>query len=116
MIKNKTKLILATASEWITQNSNRTSLITFTRAEPTPDGKKLLIFYTVLPENQQRPAHEFLTRHGDDIRTYVKKKMKREPMWFRFILDTGERNRERVSDLLDDTENTHGNIPTSLHE
>lgn len=115
-MKNNIKLILATAAQWVTENGNRNSLITFTRAEPTPDGKKLLIFYTVLPETQERPAHEFLTRHGDDMRNYVKKKMKREPAWFRFIMDTGERNRERVSDLLDDTLETHGNIPERLHD
>jgi ribosome-binding factor A len=115
-MKNNIKLILATAGDWITRNSNRNSLITLTRADTTADGKKLLIFYTVLPESQSVPAHEFLTRHGDDIRNYVKKKMKREPAWFRFIVDTGERNRERVSDLLDDTGETHGNIPERLHD
>lgn len=115
-MKNNNKLILETASDWITRNSNRNSLITLTKSEPTSDGKKLLIFYTVIPESQERQAHEFLTRHGDVIRDYVKKKLKREPAWFRFILDTGERNRERISDLLDGTEDSHGNIPDRLHE
>lgn len=115
-MKNNNKLILATAADWITRNSNRNSLITLTRSDMTTDGKKMLIFYTVIPESQERPAHEFLTRHGDDIRNYVKKKMKREPAWFRFILDTGERNRERVSDLLDGTQDSHGNMPERLHE
>jgi hypothetical protein len=40
--------------------------------------------------------------------------MKTQPAWFRFIIDTGERNRERVSDLLDDTTDTHGDIPRTI--
>ncbi len=115
-MKNNNKLILEIASDWITRNSNRNSLITLTKSDTTTDGKKLLIFYTVIPEAQERPAHEFLTRNADIIRDYVKKKMKREPAWFRFILDKGERNRERISDLLDGTEDSHGNIPERLHE
>ncbi len=115
-MKNNIKLILANAGDWITRNSNRNSLITLTRTERSVDGKKLHIFYTVIPENQERPAHEFLTRHVDDIRDHVKKKMKNQPPWFRFQLDTGERNRERVSDLLDGTSESHGDIPERLHK
>lgn len=115
-MKNNIKSILAVASDWITRNSNRNSLITLTQASPTSDGKKLIIFYTVIPESQERAASEFLTRHGDNMRNYVKQKMKREPAWFRFVLDKGERNRERVSDLLDGTEDSHGSIPDRLHD
>jgi ribosome-binding factor A len=115
-MRNNIKLILETASGWITRNGNRNSLITLTQAEPTADGKKLIIYYTVIPENQERAAHEFLTRHNDDIRNFVKQKMKREPAWLRFVQDRGERNRERISDLLDGTTESHGNIPDRLHE
>ena len=115
-MKNNLKLILATAADWITRNGNRRSLITFTRGEYSTDGKKLFIMYTVIPENQERQAEEFLTRHGDDIRNHVKSKMKTQPAWFRFKLDSGERNRERISDLLDDTTDSHGSIPEILHK
>ncbi len=114
-MKHNLKLILATAAGWITRNSNRNSLITLTRADYSTDGKKLFIYYTVLPNTQERPAHEFLTRHGDDIRNHVKTKMKTQPAWFRFQLDSGERNRERISDLLDGTVESHGDIPDRLH-
>ncbi len=113
-MKNNIKLTLATASDWITRNGNRSSLITLTRADFSSDRKKLHIYYTVIPNNQERPAEQFLTRHADDIREYVKKKMKTQPAWFRFHLDTGERNRERVSDLLAETTDTHGHIPEKL--
>ncbi len=115
-MKNNLKLILATAADWITRNGNRRSLITFTRGEYSTDGKKLFIMYTVIPESQERQAEEFLTRHGDDIRNHVKSKMKTQPAWFRFKLDSGERNRERISDLLDDTTDSHGSIPEILHK
>ncbi len=115
-MKNNVKLILATAADWITRNANRRSLITFTRGEYSTDGKKLYIMYTVIPESQERQAEEFLTRHGDDIRNHVKVKMKTQPAWFRFKLDSGERNRERISDLLDDTADSHGSIPEILHK
>lgn len=115
-MKNNLKLILATAADWITRNGNRRSLITFTRGEYSTDGKKLFIMYTVIPESQERQAEEFLTRHGDDIRNHVKNKMKTQSAWFRFKLDSGERNRERISDLLDDTTDSHGSIPEILHK
>ncbi len=115
-MKNNVKLILATAADWVTRNGNRRSLITFTRAEYSSDGKKMYILYTVLPESQENQAEEFLTRHCDDIRNHVKIKMKTQPAWFRFKLDTGEHNRQRVTDLLDDTAETHGSIPEILHK
>ena len=115
-MKNNIKLVMATAADWVTRNGNRRSLITFTRAEHSSDGKKLHIFYTVIPESQERQAEEFLQRHGDDIRDHVKKKMKTQPAWFRFVLDHGDRNRVRVTDLLDDTTDSHGSIPDILHK
>ncbi len=112
--RNNIKLMMEIASDWITRNGNRRSLITLTRADYSTDGKKLHIFYTVIPETQERPAEEFLVRHADDIQRYVKLKMKNQPPWFRFMLDTGERNRERITDLLHDTTETHGHVPENL--
>ncbi len=115
-MKNNSKLILSQIADWITRNGNRKSLITLTRAVFSEDHKRLQVFYTVIPESQESPALEFLTRHTHDIRDHIKKNTKREPPFFSFILDIGERNRERVSDLLADTAETHGAIPKTLHD
>lgn len=115
-MKNNIKLIMSQIADWITRNGNRKSLITLTRAAYSDDHKKLQIFYTVIPENQEAPALEFLTRHTHDIRDHIKKQTKREVGFFNFALDIGERNRERISDLLEDTAESHGAIPKTLHD
>jgi ribosome-binding factor A len=93
------------ASEYITRESTRMSLITLTRADFSFDGKHVVIHVSVLPERAEPIAMNFLKRHQDDIRQYVVKHVRGGNMpWFRFTLDAGEKNRQKVDELLREDE------------
>jgi ribosome-binding factor A len=89
------------ASDYITRESSRVSLITITRADFSFDNKHVVLHVSVLPERAEPIAMNFLKRHQDEIRQYVIKHVKGGMMpWFRFTLDAGEKNRQRVEELL----------------
>lgn len=89
------------ASEFVSLESNRTSLITVTRVDLTSAGDKVTFFVTVFPEEAEGPAVGFLMRMRGECRTYLKDHapMKRIPH-VEFALDEGERKRRRVDELL----------------
>lgn len=89
------------AAEYISREASRKSLITITRVELSSDGKKALIYISVLPDRAEPIAMDFLKRHQDDVRAYVQTHAKiRAVPWLRFTLDKGEKNRQRVDELL----------------
>lgn len=90
-------------SDYITREASRMSLITITRCELSSDGKRALISVSVLPEKAEPIAMDFLKRHQDHIRDSIqtKSRIQRVP-WLRFTLDKGEKNRQRVDQLLQD--------------
>lgn len=100
-IASSEKEIRKYASEYITRNSSRLSLITITRVETSADNKRAIVFVSVLPQQAELIALDFLKRHQDDIRTYIIKHAKIRMMpWLRFTLDEGEKNRQLVDELL----------------
>lgn len=95
------KEVMKVVAIYITEHSNRRSLITITRADISPDLKNATMFVTVLPEDQEAVAVEFLNRHRNDVREKVKKTLplKRIP-YLNFEVDYGEKNRQQVDSLL----------------
>ena len=88
-------------SDWISRNSNRTSLITITNLAWSSDEKYVTFCVSVLPENQEPAVLDFLTRNKDTIRDYVKKHGKLHHIpFFKFSGDVGEKNRQKVFELL----------------
>lgn len=88
-------------ADYITREASHQSLITITKCEINSDGKHAIIAVSVLPEKAEPIALDFLKRHQDDIREYIKKhsRIMRIP-WLRFTLDKGEKNRQLVDTLL----------------
>ena len=88
------------AGKFITLNSNKQSLITVLHADLSPDFAQATIYVSVLPENMEKPALDFLKRSRGDFRTWVTKEMnfKRVPT-FDFDIDYGEKNRQAVQHL-----------------
>lgn len=87
--------------EYISREASRQSLITITRCEISSDGKRALLYVSVLPDRAEPIAMDFLKRHQDHIRDYVKAHHKiRAVPWLRFTLDKGEKNRQLVDELL----------------
>ena len=96
------ELMMHLAAEWIALEANRTSLITVTNARLSENGRRVAILYTVLPETSERVVGDFLGRRKRDFFNYVDKKARigRMPE-IQFILDQGEKNRQRIDFLLE---------------
>ncbi len=88
------------ASMFIARESNRTSLITVTRADISPDGSRSTIYVSVLPESAEEDALDFLKRSRSDFKAWVMKEVRlRRIPFFDFALDYGEKNRQIVQPL-----------------
>jgi len=94
------EIIRELASEFLSRESNRTSLITITNVELEARGSRAKILFTVLPENQENAALDFFTRRLSDLREYVGEhaRMMRIP-FFEVAIDIGEKNRQRIDEI-----------------
>ncbi len=88
------------AADYFARESNRLALITVTRADVSPDLKNVTIYFSVLPETYEEQVVHFARRSRTDFRTYIKDKatMRVLPN-VDFVLDLGEKNRQRIDDL-----------------
>jgi ribosome-binding factor A len=95
------ELIVRLAGEFLERESNHQSLITVTRADMSPDLKKVSVYFSVLPEKFEQSALQFAKRVRTDFREYLKQKsqMKFLPT-VDFELDLGEKHRQKVDELL----------------
>jgi len=93
-------LIKEAASEFIQRESNRNSMITVTNTAFSTDFKKVSIFVTVFPEQQEVAAIDFLKRNRRDFKEYLKShtRLKRIPL-VDFDLDQGEKSRQRLDEI-----------------
>lgn len=97
------ELIRQYSATFIEQESTPQSLITVTRVDISPDFKNATIFFTTLPEREEKTALLFLQRKRSDLRDYLKKHLKTRIIPFIDIrLDEGERNRQKIDALLFD--------------
>lgn len=94
------------AAEFVSRESNRQSLITITGVRTFDANKNATVYFTVLPENQEEAALEFLKRQRSAFREYVKEKapLGRVP-FFDFQIDLGEKNRQRIEEIIQKDEN-----------
>lgn len=89
------------AAEFLGRENNRTSLITVTSCNTSPDLRKATVFITVLPDAKETSALEFAKRKRKEIREFIKEKMKIKIIPFLDIqIDQGEKNRQKIDELL----------------
>ncbi len=94
------EIIAHEAAQFILQEAGPDSLITVTRAEASPRGDRVTIFVSVFPEDKMRPAISFLTRHRGAFSDHLKQHARLRPLpRVEFLLDDGERNRQRLDEL-----------------
>jgi len=88
------------AARFFLLEANGSSLMTVTNAQVSDDGKRALIFFTVLPEDKEEEALEFAKRKRSDFKEFVKKESRlgRIP-FFDFHIDVGEKNRQRIDEI-----------------
>lgn len=97
------KIIRDLAANFLTMESNRKSLITVTRVEIRGGGKTANIFFTVLPENQEKAAIDFAKRKRSDFREFVKSNSRLMIIpFFDFEIDKGEKARQKIDGLSSD--------------
>lgn len=98
------ELLRQCAAKFIEIESNRTSLITVTRCNISPDLKQATVFITVLPEKDEEKALDFTKRKRRDLRQYIKKNLKLKRIPFMEIeIDRGELNRQKIDELLNNS-------------
>jgi len=89
------------AALFLSQENNRTSLITVTQATVSPDLKRGTIFITVLPSTKEKLALEFVKRNRGEMREFFKKNLPIKTIPFIDIaIDLGEKNRQKIDELL----------------
>ncbi len=99
-IEQAAEALRQAAAMFLAQESNRTSLITVTRAVVADTLKKATIFMTVLPEKEEASALSFVKRKRGVFRSYLRKKLQLRPLPFiDFEIDRGEKMRQRLDEL-----------------
>lgn len=89
------------AATYIEREAGTTSLITVTRVIISPDNKNATIMITVLPREKENAAYGFIKRNLGDLRKYVTKNLKINPIPFLNVeIDEGEKNRQKIDELL----------------
>lgn len=96
-------IIKENIAQFIEDNSNRLSMITITNIELTSDFKRVNIFVTVFPEDQEKAGLDFLKRQRSEAREYLKKhsRLSRIPH-IEFDIDKGEKARQRIDFISQD--------------
>lgn len=94
-------IIKKLASEFLSRESNRTSLITVTDVRMEDRERSAIILFTVFPETQAAIALSFAKRKRSEFREHFKKntRLKYIPR-FDFEIDKGEKFRQRIDELL----------------
>ncbi len=89
----------------IERESNKTALITITRVEVYDRGQKALIYISVMPENGEDSAINFLKRKRKDIRDAIKTHMNIRTIPFLDVaIDTGQKALHTIEALLKEGE------------
>ena len=87
-------------SEFISRESNHSSLITVTRVNLDNSLKNGQVLISVYPEDKEEEVLNFLKRRRSDIREYLKKNVRTRVIPFiDFLVDKGEKNRQRIDEL-----------------
>lgn len=93
------ELISHKASQFISENSNRSSLITVTHAELSKDFKEAVIFVTVFPEDREEQVMDFLSRNRQDFRNFLRNERLRVIPRVDFVIDRGEKHRQKIDEI-----------------
>ena len=93
-------LIKETSAEFLQKEGNYTSLLTVTDISLSDRGNQATIFFTVLPENKEKAALDFVKRKRAEFREYFKSKARMRALpFFDFEIDRGEKNRQKIDEI-----------------
>lgn len=102
----KETMLTELAAKYIALEAGRSTLITPTRTHLSRDQKHATIFVSVYPTEEGGHAIDFLMRHKDLFRAYLKKSKIRFPVlpFIAFEIDYGELNRQRMDELSNEVD------------
>src|SRR5665213_2144476 len=88
------------AAEFLSREASRQSLITVTNTTLSSDGRRAIIYITVLPETFEVQGLSFANRHCGELAKFLGTRVRgmRTPH-IEFVLDKGEKNRQRLDEL-----------------
>ena len=88
------------AAEFLAREANRQSLVTVTRTLMSEDGKRGTIYITAFPESAENAAVKFANRHRTEFADFFRKKVRGAfPPHVEFVIDLGEKNRQRLDEI-----------------
>ena len=100
-------LVKEVAATFIRNEANADPLITITNVDVSPDMRRVIIFFTTIPDGRENEALIFLKRNGTELRNFFKKnsRVKHIPH-MEFMIDAGERHRQHMDELISEIKTT----------
>ncbi|MDO8430553.1 MAG: ribosome-binding factor A [Candidatus Taylorbacteria bacterium] len=93
-------VIKEAAAEFLQREGNYTSILTVTDISLSDRGNQATIFFTVLPEDKEKGALDFVKRKRADFREFFKNKARMRSLpFFDFEIDNGEKNRQKIDEI-----------------
>ena len=93
-------IIKEAAAEFLQKESNYISILTVTDVSVSDKGNLATIFFTVLPEDKEKGALDFVKRKRAKFREFFKSKARMRALpFFDFEIDKGEKNRQKIDEI-----------------
>ncbi len=97
----KEEQIREIAATFIERESNKSALITVTRVSLDEKGRNATIYLSVLPQEGEDSALNFLKRKRAELREEMKRQLRVHPLPFLDVaIDEGEKARQTIDALL----------------
>jgi len=96
-----TSLLKDLAGDFFARNSAGPALVTVTRVELSPTRREAKVFLSVLPQHFEGGVIGFAERHIRDLASLVRTRSRMRVIpRFTFLIDEGEKHRQRIDELL----------------
>ncbi len=102
-------------ARFLMQDGNGSSLLTVTSVVLRGNGKYATIFFTVFPEKLEKTALEFAKRKRSEFKQFVKDNSRLGIIpQLDFEIDLGEKNRQKIDELLNQSEREQGHASENV--
>lgn len=89
-----------TAAEFLAREAGRESMITVTGAVVSEDGRRGMVYITVLPEAHEESALAFANRNRSELDRAFREHVRGARLpHVEYLIDKGEKNRQRLDEL-----------------
>jgi ribosome-binding factor A len=93
-------IIKDAAALFLQRESNHISMLTVTDVSLSERNNRAIIFFTVLPEDKEKGALDFVKRKRAEFREFFKSRARMRALpFFDFEIDKGEKNRQKIDEI-----------------